>query len=47
MSLYRYKKYKKIIPISRSEILKNIDIQINDASMNTNKMKKFFKFCMI
>ncbi len=42
MSLFdRYKKYKKIIPINRSEILKNIDIQIaKDASMNIKKMKK-------
>lgn len=43
MSLFdRYKKYKKIIPIYRSEILANLDIQLaKDSSMNIKKMQKF------
>jgi dTDP-4-dehydrorhamnose reductase len=43
MSLYnRYKKYKKIVPISRSKILANLDIQLaKDSSMNIKKMQKF------
>ena len=42
MSLFnRYKKYKKISPIDRSEILENLDIHLaKDASMNIEKMKK-------
>ena len=37
----RYKKFKKITPINRSDILKSIDIQIaKDSSMNLKKMKK-------
>ncbi len=41
-SLYeRYRKYKKITPIKRSDILNSIDIQIaKDSSMNLKKMKK-------
>jgi dTDP-4-dehydrorhamnose reductase len=43
MSLFdRYKKYKKIIPIYRSEILASLDIQLaKDSSMNIKKMQKF------
>jgi len=37
----RYKKYKKITPIYRSEILANLDIQLaKDSSMNIKKMQK-------
>jgi len=39
----RYKKFRKIIPIQRSDILKNINIHIaKDSSMNLKKMKKVF-----